>query len=311
MLGFRRGQLHSFVTVVEEGQITRAAKKLHIAQPALSQAIAQLERELGIQLFERHARGVSLTPAGEVFFEKARVSVSATEQALDAVRTMSRAAEAVLDVGFLATSPTVHFPELFAAFRGSYPQTTLSFHELPFPSGAIETWIKDVDVALCFPPKLQPTVDALVLRKEPRFLLTQAGHPLAQHSTLTVADVLGETFLGYEPAQEPGWAGLWSLDDHRGRPPDSVTTDRLATPMELIAAISLGDAVTALPACHAETIVRAATGLVAIPLRDAHPLKFSLIWLKGHHSPGVLALCAIARGLVEAQSASSTDQDAR
>jgi len=292
--------LHSFVTVVEEGQITRAANKLHIAQPALSQAIAQLERDLGVQLLERHARGVNLTAAGEVFFEKARISVAATEEALQAARTLARAAEATLAVGFLATSPTVHFPELFAAFRESYPHCSLSFHELPFPSGAVDAWLKEVDVALCFPPRLPPTVEALVLREEPRCLLARAGHPLAQSTSLAVADVLNETFLGYDSAPEPGWGGLWSLDDHRGHPPASVTNHRLSTPMEVVAAISSEDAVTAIPACHAETIVRAATGLVAIPLRDAHPLKFSLVSRKEQHNPAIRALFATARRFVEA-----------
>ena len=64
---FRARHLRYFVTVVEEGQITRAAAKLHMAQPALSQAIADLESRLGLRLLIRHTRGVALTPNGEVF----------------------------------------------------------------------------------------------------------------------------------------------------------------------------------------------------------------------------------------------------
>ena len=61
---FRRGHLDYFVAVAEEGQITRAAVRLHVAQPALSQAMAQLESELGVMLLTRHSRGVTLTPGG-------------------------------------------------------------------------------------------------------------------------------------------------------------------------------------------------------------------------------------------------------
>ena len=75
----RLEQLRYFVTVAEEGQMTRAARKLHLAQPALSQAIAQLESELGIDLLVRHARGVTLTPAGETFVPKARLALAAAD----------------------------------------------------------------------------------------------------------------------------------------------------------------------------------------------------------------------------------------
>jgi len=63
----RLRQIQYFVAVAEEEQITRAARKLHLAQPALSQAIAQLESQLGVALLERHAHGVTLTAAGEAF----------------------------------------------------------------------------------------------------------------------------------------------------------------------------------------------------------------------------------------------------
>src|SRR5437588_12765470 len=83
--------LRYFVTVGEEGQLTRAANRLHVAQPALSQAIAQLESQFGVELLERHARGVSLTPAGEAFFVKARVALAAVADADLAARSHSRA----------------------------------------------------------------------------------------------------------------------------------------------------------------------------------------------------------------------------
>jgi DNA-binding transcriptional LysR family regulator len=78
---FSHNQLTYFVRVAESGQISRAARALPMAQPALSQAIARLERQLGFKLLERHARGVSVTPAGEIFLTEARAVVRAAEQA--------------------------------------------------------------------------------------------------------------------------------------------------------------------------------------------------------------------------------------
>src|SRR5258708_21756819 len=81
-LPFNLRDLHFFVVAAEEGQMTRAATRLGVAQPALSQGIARLEGRVGTTLLERRARGVWLTPAGEVFFERARAGGSATEEAI-------------------------------------------------------------------------------------------------------------------------------------------------------------------------------------------------------------------------------------
>src|ERR1700675_4291651 len=89
---FSQGQLRYFVTVSEEGQITRAAKRLHLAQPALSQAIAQLESELGVELLMRHPRGVTLTDAGEAFLVKARAVLAAEAETSQTALALKRAA---------------------------------------------------------------------------------------------------------------------------------------------------------------------------------------------------------------------------
>src|SRR2546421_10392810 len=73
--------LRYFVAIAEERSFTRAAERLWVAQPGLSTQIRRLEAELGVQLFERHTRGVNLTPAGELFLERARVAIAAAETA--------------------------------------------------------------------------------------------------------------------------------------------------------------------------------------------------------------------------------------
>jgi DNA-binding transcriptional LysR family regulator len=302
-LPFKRGQLRYFVTVADEGQITRAAAKLHIAQSALSQAMAQLESELGVRLLERHARGVTLTAAGEMFLAKARLALAAAIDAAQTAQSLAQAAKGAVEVGFMGSPPTLHAPKLFAAFAGAHPDAQLSFRELTLPRAPTTSWLEDVDVAFCHPPAADPGVHVQAFRLEPRVVVAPRSHPLARRSELNVAEVLDETFLGFHPSVEPVWAGFWSLDDHRGEPPPHTTADTALTSTELVAIIASGRAVTTVPACQAATILNILPDVVAIPLRDAHPAVLALVWRDDNHNPLVEALVAFAGDVAEGTSA--------
>ncbi len=145
-----------FVAVAEEGQVTRAATRLHIAQPALSQAIAQLEGHVGLKLLERHGRGVALTRAGELFLEKARSVVAAAAAADTAIASLRRSEGGTIETGFVGLPPMMEAAELIEAFVAANPTAELRFRELPFPGRAGESWLRDVDVALCWEPLARP-----------------------------------------------------------------------------------------------------------------------------------------------------------
>ena len=143
-------QLRYFVVAAEEGQITRAAQKLNLAQPALSRTIAQLEAQMGVKLLQRHARGVSLTPAGAQLLEKAQAVLDAISEVERMSQSLSRATRGAAEVGFLGASPMIDAPELFTSFSTEHPEFHLTFHQLPFPHGSTAEWIVDVDIGLCF-----------------------------------------------------------------------------------------------------------------------------------------------------------------
>src|SRR5438270_541341 len=157
-------QLRYFVVAAEEGQITRAAQKLNLAQPALSRTIAQLEAQMGVKLLQRHARGVSLTPAGEELLEKAQAVLDAIGEVERMSQSLSRATRGAAEVGFLGASPMIDAPELFTTFSTEYPEFHLSFHQLPFPHGSTAEWVADAD----------PAVLSLVWRTGSESLLTEA-----------------------------------------------------------------------------------------------------------------------------------------
>lgn len=302
-------QLVYFVQVAEEGQMTRAATKLHLAQPALSQAISHLESQLGVELLERHARGVSLTPAGETFFEKARVALSAAADAELTAQSLTRAAKSVIELGFLGSPPMLDAPDLFAALAYLHPEVEVSFHELQFPMRSTATWLEEVDVALCFSPTPHPDVHLQAIRVEQRVVLAARHHPLARRRELDVAEVLDETFPGHHPSVDPAWVGFWQLDDERGEPP-RLTDDHAINPHEMAAIIASGRAITTMAASDAANVVRALTSVVAIPLRDADPAVLSLVWRRDNANPLVKAFVATANDFPDGDVSNAPANDA-
>jgi DNA-binding transcriptional LysR family regulator len=296
-MSFKPGQLRYFVTAAEEGQITRAAKRLHIAQPALSQAIAQLETELGLKLLERHPRGVTLTAAGEKFCEKARLAVAAEVDALKTAESLARTQTGTIEFGFLGTPPALDSPAPLQAFAQVHPGIDIRYRDLPFPSTPTRAWLSEVDLAVCHAPPPDPDVWAVLLRLEDRVVLAPSGHSLAGCSELNVEQVLDETFIGLHPAIEPAWAGFWSLDDHRGEPAPNVTADRAANPQEVLASLAVRRAITTVPASVAGVIVNVLRGVVAIPLRDAEPSRIMLVGHESRANPLVAALLDFGRTL--------------
>jgi DNA-binding transcriptional LysR family regulator len=291
-------QLRYLSVVAEEGQITRAAARLHIAQPALSQAIARMEQRLDVVLFTRHSRGITLTPAGVTVLEKARAVLTAAADAEHAAHALARAAGDTIAVGFVATPPSVHCPELLEEFDRVCPECELRFVELPFPSGSPGSWLREVDAALCFLPTLGPEVDFAVLRRDERSVILSKSHPLAASSSLDVADVIDQTFVGFDPDIDPRWRGLWSLDDHRGEPPSRRTHDQVSTPMGVLSAIVVDEeAIVATPAAHTGTLMSVLGNHVAIPLRDAHPMPFSLLWPRDSHCPSLRKLASVGESV--------------
>ncbi|HEX4627367.1 MAG TPA: LysR family transcriptional regulator [Gemmatimonadales bacterium] len=296
-MAFKRGQLHYFVTVAEDGQMTRAAKKLGLAQPALSQAISQLESELGIQLLDRHARGVTLTAAGEAFLPKAKAALAAYADVALTARSLARAAREAVEVGFIGPPPRMNAPELFDAFSGGRPRASVSFRELPYPYGSTASWIEEVDLAFCVAPLAEPGIRVHPFRAERRAVVAPETHALAGRRVLAVGDVLDETFISYHPRVQAQWAGLHSLDDHRGGPPEHLTDHQVVSAAEMLAALASRQAITAIPASDAALVEQALRGIVVIPLSDAAPAMLSLLWREDTRNPLADELVAFAHAL--------------
>jgi len=274
--------------------MTRAARRLDVAQPALSQAIAQLESDLSLKLLDRHARGVTLTPAGAVLYEKARLAVAASRDAAQTASSLARAQAGTIEFGFVGSAPGLDSPEQLEAFAQAHPEIEIRYRELPFPRLPTADWMGDVDVVACHLPPPDPAVWVRSLRREPRMILAPRRHPLSERDELAVEEVLDELYIGLAEDIDPCWAGFWSLDDHRGGPPERVTSDGAGNPQEVLAALAMSDAITAIPSSVAGVILNLLSNLTAIPLRDAEPSEIVLAGHGGRANPLIDTLIAFA-----------------
>jgi DNA-binding transcriptional LysR family regulator len=288
-------QLQYFVAVAEDGQMTRAAAKMHVAQPALSQSIAQLEARLGVELLERHARGVSLTAAGESFLAKARAAVAAADAADRTAQAFARAGSGRLELGHVGPAPSYTEPHALSGFAVAAPAAELSLRHMSFPTAPTSDWLADVDVALCHAPAGDADVRIHQLREEPCALIVPRENPLARREEITVEEALEETFISFDDAVQPRWAAFHRLDHHRGAPPAEQTDHRVKSPSEMLVAIVSRRGVTVVPECDAVMLVQALRGVSAVRLRDAAPAQMALCTRKRPHNVLVDAFVAAAQ----------------
>lgn len=187
--------LRYFLAVSDTLHFGRAAKKLSMAQPPLSQQIRRLEEMLGTPLFERTTRGVSLTAAGAMLRERARSTMARLEDDLDQTRRVARGEEGRLTVGF---SGSVIFTELPAAiqhYRQAYPRVEVRLREMWTSEQLPALADGSIDVGFLRDGERRPELALMPLMREPFFAALPAGHKLGRQRTVDVAALEDEPFV--------------------------------------------------------------------------------------------------------------------
>src|SRR3984957_10497830 len=192
--------LRYFVAVAEEGHVTRAAERLGIQQPPLSQQIQALERELDVQLFRRKPRGVELTPAGRALFDEAKAILARATEAIAVTKRAARGEAGRIGLGFTSSASFHPFvPRAIRAFRETHPLVALTLEE----SGTVELVAALRSQALDFAFVRSPVgaSDNLTVRPlldEAMVAALPSGHRLgAASEPLPLAALAGETFILY------------------------------------------------------------------------------------------------------------------
>jgi DNA-binding transcriptional LysR family regulator len=242
--------LRYFVAVAEEGHVTRAAERLGIQQPPLSQQIHALERELDVQLFRRKPRGVELTPAGRALFEEARAILA---RAAEAVATTKRAAQGEagrVGIGFTSSASFHPFvPRAIRAFREAHPLVALALEESGTTELVAALRAQTIDAAFVRSPfGDSPDLTVRPLLEEPMVAALPSGHTLSTAGeALPLAALAGETFILYRRPVGPGLhdAIIAACDRAGFSPRIGQEAPRMLSTLSLVAA---GLGVTVVPA---------------------------------------------------------------
>jgi DNA-binding transcriptional LysR family regulator len=190
--------LRYFVAVAEERHFGRAAERLHMAQPPLSQQIRRLETELGVTLLYRTTRSVEVAPAGEVLLTRAKEVLAAVDGAIEDTRRAARGEFGHLAIGFTGSATYALLPRLAAALRGALPGVVLDLRgELLTPAQVGGLLDGTLDLGVLRPPVRERSLSVEVVRSDALIAVLPKAHRLAAADAVPLEELADEPFVVY------------------------------------------------------------------------------------------------------------------
>jgi DNA-binding transcriptional LysR family regulator len=193
-----RQQLEYFRIAARLQNVSRAAERLAMTQPALSRSLDRLERELGVALFERAGRGVRLSAQGAAFLPYVERALTALEDGQRELAELSGNVGRTIALGFLHTLGAEYVPELIRAFKAEHPDVRFDFNQNATP--VIDRQLAAGELDLCLTgPVASPGIAWRRLRDEDVVLIVAVGHPLAAREGVRLREVAHEPFIAFKP----------------------------------------------------------------------------------------------------------------
>lgn len=230
--------LRYFIAVAEELNFTRAAERLHIAQPPLSRQIQQLEEVLGVQLFERNTRPLKLTEAGRFFYAHALQLLAQTAE-LESMTKRVGKIERKMSIGFVASTLYGLLPRIIRRFRAQNSTVELTLHEMTTMEQIQALKEGRIDIGIGRIRHEDPNVRRILLRDEPLIVALPSEHPLlSAKSVLSLQDILTETVIIFPKAPRPSFADqvLAAFHDRAIQPKRFYEVRELQIALGLVAA---------------------------------------------------------------------------
>ncbi len=188
-------QLHHFVTVAREMHFSRAAEALHLAQPTLSQSIRQLEKEIGVELFYRTSRRVTLTAAGKVFYEEAQHTLDQMAHACRAAQRTARGEQGRLAIGFVTTAIMGGLQQRIVRFRGRFPEVSLELRELLVDTMLDQLHLGALDLICTDAYIMDARLCSRKLASPPWVVAVPVTHRLAKKHSVRLEDFAEDPFV--------------------------------------------------------------------------------------------------------------------
>lgn len=229
--------LRYFLAVAEEGNITRAAERLHIAQPPLSRQIQQLEDMLGVTLFVRGARPLQLTEAGQHLVKHASQLIHQSKVLVASTRQVGKI-DAKFTMAFVGSTLYGLLPEVARRFQAAHPNVDFSLVEMMTLEQNRALKDGEIDVGIGRVRHDDPNIRRILLRDEPLVAAIPSNHPLVQAETVSLSDLAAETLILFPQSPRPSFADLvlQAFHDRGLEPGRTRETRELQISLGLVAA---------------------------------------------------------------------------
>ncbi|TKA04649.1 LysR substrate-binding domain-containing protein [Actinacidiphila oryziradicis] len=286
--------LEAFVAVAEELHFGRAAARLHMAQPPLSNRIRRLEHELRLQLFERSTRTVTLTDAGRRLLDPARRTLNQAAVTAEVAASILSGEEGRVRTGFAGASSQRLLPMLATAVRRAHPRIGLVLKSQTYVYAALEELLSgELDLAFVRLPIAHPELSHRAVEVEELVCALPADHRLADRERLRLSELAQEDFVSLAPDQGSMLqATMMSLCHAAGfRPRITLLAPDSSTVLALVAA-GAGVTITLSSVCPVQSV-----GIVYRPLESIHPshLVSALAWRTDNPSPALARVVEVSQ----------------
>ncbi len=287
-------QLRYFIAVAEEKHFGRAAERLHMAQPPLSQQIKKLEEDLGVMLFNRTKRSVKLTREGSRFLAVARNTLDTLNTGAEQLRMMARGEVGRVRVGFINSAAQSNFPDAVAAFRRDHPSIALDIQDTHTPEAMEKLKAEELDAALIQGGVDDKALESMAYLMDPYVLAMRQDHRLARCVRVGFKTLHNETLImpprEYYPAT---YGAIMNMFEERGLSPRIVQeVDQHQTRLALVAA---GMGVSFVPARMEQACPRSVK-LMQFRWPQHPPMsELLLVWRRGDDSVALALFLEVMR----------------